>query len=113
LKRAPLRRARKPLAVRRRLRAKKRLTKRQRLAAKGKRALEEADALAAFRVSVLDRAGGVCERCAVPSRYLHAHHLRPRSRGGEHHQNNGAALCWLCHRIVHDHAAKDWKEWIR
>ena len=67
-----------------------------------------------FRVLVLQRAGGVCERCeAVDGRKLYAHHLLPRSRGGPDDPDNGAALCRRCHSAVHDHTATDWKDWIR
>lgn len=77
----------------------------------GARAKREAAALALFRRAVLERAGGRCERCGKAGR-LHAHHIRPRSRGGKHELANGAALCPACHGSTHDHTAPDWRRWV-
>lgn len=61
-------------------------------------------------VSVLRRAGGVCEKCgdAAPflrrsdgSPYLEIHHRVPLSQGGEDTIENVSALCPNCHREVH------------
>jgi 5-methylcytosine-specific restriction endonuclease McrA len=82
--------------------------------AKGKR---EAEAIKAFRSAVFERAGGHCERCGIqpPKGDLHAHHLKPRGRGGRHVVENGAALCGACHTKIHEHAkdCADWHEWLR
>ena len=44
-------------------------------------------------------------RCAVPgcsnSAYLHLHHVRPRSEGGDHHPENLVGLCSAHHRATH------------
>jgi 5-methylcytosine-specific restriction protein A len=79
--------------------------------AKGKR---EAEAIKAFRAAVCERAGGHCERCGIqpPKGDLHAHHLKPRGRGGRHVVENGAALCSICHGRVHRHEG-DWADWLR
>ena len=77
----------------------------------GARAKREASALAAFRAAVLKRAAGRCERCGKAGK-LHVHHIRPRSRGGKHVLENGAALCPRDHRAVHDHTVPDFRRWI-
>lgn len=81
----------------------------------GARGKREAEALKAFRVAVFERAGGHCERCGVQPRKgeLHAHHLKPRGRGGRHTIENGAALCAGCHDAIHTHRAVDWADWLR
>ncbi|MCT7308640.1 HNH endonuclease [Ralstonia wenshanensis] len=59
---------------------------------------------------VLDRAGGICERCrnsapfirrkgATP--YLEVHHVRQLKDGGEDSVENAMALCPNCHREFH------------
>lgn len=80
--------------------------------AKGKR---EADDIKAFRAAVYERAGGHCERCGIQPKPgdLHAHHLKPRGRGGRHTVENGAALCSDCHGRVHRREVPDAHEWIR
>ena len=79
----------------------------------GARARREAQELADFRRAVLDRSGGRCDRCQQRAGRLEAHHIHPRSRGGGHELENGAALCWPCHIRIHDHSADDWEDWIR
>ena len=82
--------------------------RRTRMKRVGKRALREADQLAAFRANPPVR----CERC-LKRRNVEAHHVLPRSRGGPHTTDNRHWLCFLCHSGVHDHTATDWKEWTR
>lgn len=93
------------------------LKRKTRLRKRGARAEREAEALAEFRRAVLARARWVCERCSeragfMPYTWLHAHHIKPRSRGGTHDPENGAALCGYCHMGVHSHTVKDWRSWI-
>lgn len=78
------------------------------LGARGKR---EAAELADFRLAVIGRARGACERCGLKRRRLHAHHVRPRSLGGKHEAGNGFALCYPCHMGAHAHR-EDWRAWI-
>jgi 5-methylcytosine-specific restriction endonuclease McrA len=77
----------------------------------GARSRREAEALADFRLAVIGRARGACERCGATGRKLHAHHVRPRSLGGKHEAGNGFALCYPCHRGAHEHR-EDWRSWI-
>jgi hypothetical protein len=48
---------------------------------------------------------GACTTDGCTSRYrLEPHHIRPRSRGGNHHPNGLTLLCWFHHHIViHQH----------
>lgn len=94
--------------------------KRKALARRGARSKREAEALAAFRKAVLERAGYKCERCRKPSHpvygpRLEAHHRLARSQGGSNDPSNGAALCGGpdgCHARVTDHRAPDWRAWV-
>lgn len=61
-------------------------------------------------VEVLERAGGVCERCenSAPfirrkdnSPYLEVHHIETLADGGEDSVENALALCPNCHRELH------------
>lgn len=89
------------------------------LAKRGKRAEREADVLREFRAAVLrgcyiPQRGFVCARCDDDffAHQIDAHHIKPRSRGGAHISENGAALCRKCHGEVHARI-EPWKEWIR
>ena len=53
-----------------------------------------------------------CERCCKNYPTIQAHHIVPRARGGSHAPSNGAALCFACHREVHDHIG-EWRRWLR
>jgi 5-methylcytosine-specific restriction endonuclease McrA len=82
-----------------------------------RRTWRERKALVAFRLAVLEAAGYRCQRCGVPDRRrrIEAHHILPRSRGGKHTKENGAALCGGprgCHALVHRHEVDDWRAWI-
>jgi hypothetical protein len=90
------------------------------LASNGRRAKREAEALGEFRKAVLARAENHCERChrdprdyigGALVRTLHAHHTKPRGRGGEHDPKFGAALCYVCHGQVHAHVPP-WRAWL-
>jgi len=82
--------------------------KRTRLKPIGRRKLREMEERQAFSKAVLER--GSCERCGS-RRMLHAHHILPVSRGGRHSPENGACLCFRCHRAVTDHTCEDWDQW--
>ena len=56
---------------------------------------------AAVRRAVLARDRGSCRLCGR-RKYVDIHHLRPRSRGGEHRRENCVVLCSACHAAVHD-----------
>lgn len=94
------------------LRRRKPLARVHRLRVLGLRALREQQALRSFRKAVLERAGRRCERCGS-DRMLHAHHILPRSLGGTHDPENGACLCWRCHRLVHDGQVENYARWKR
>jgi len=84
--------------------------RRSRLKKRGRRAAREAEALAAFSEAVLDRAGGVCERC-VKRRPLSAHHMTTNPR--LHDPELGRALCNDCHiNKVHRHQGTDWQDYF-
>lgn len=59
-----------------------------------------------------------CRRCSdryAHWSFLHAHHRLPISQGGKHNPENGAAICFRCHRLVHDHGSDEfspWWDWI-
>lgn len=82
--------------------------RRTRLKQVGKRAEREREALAAFRANPPKN----CERCNRYCDRLHAHHIKPRSRGGTHTADNRAWLCFGCHLRVHDHSAEDWRRFV-
>lgn len=67
------------------------------------------------RRAVHARADGCCERCRVrlPWPEWHCHHRKLRSQGGADDPTNLLALCWRCHRSVHDHPADSYREgWL-
>ena len=56
----------------------------------------------------------LCQRCLM-ARSTDPHELIPRGRGGSIiDEENLAALCWECHRWIHDHPlqAED-EDWLR
>ena len=61
-----------------------------------------------FADIVLWRAFWDCERCGQMSKNLHPHHLWTRARGGPDEAWNGAAVCFRCHREIHDGPDNDW-----
>lgn len=77
----------------------------------GKRAQREAEALAAFRSAVLARGRCEVEGCKR-TKNLHAHHIKPRSRGGKHDPSNGIAVCFEHHRAIHDHSLEGWSRYV-
>lgn len=85
--------------------------RRSRLRQIGKRGAADRKALASVRAEVLARAGSRCERCYA-FQVLHLHHMLARSQGGAHDASNLRALCFSCHRLVHDHAVPDASAWI-
>ena len=55
----------------------------------------------AIRSAVLHRDQGVCQIDGCRSRYrLQPHHIRPRSRGGDHDTANLVTLCWYHHHVA-------------
>lgn len=80
----------------------------KRVGARKKREMKE---LQRFRIEVLKAAGFACERCGG-TQDLHPHHRVPKSRGGSNDPSNGHCLDFNCHRLVHDHAVPDWRDWI-
>jgi 5-methylcytosine-specific restriction protein A len=68
--------------------------------------LRNADVVA----EVMDRAGGICERCGTPAPfisaktkkpYLEVHHKKTLASGGEDTVENAEAVCPNCHRQAH------------
>jgi hypothetical protein len=49
---------------------------------------------------VLAECGWRCARCRRMRR-LQIHHRRYRSHGGTHRVENLEAVCWDCHRVIH------------
>ncbi len=93
------------------------MTRRRPIRQFSKKMLAEMEARRAFSKAVIRRAHGRCERCHDCQHWsmLHAHHRLPISQGGKHDPKNGAALCFRCHRLVHDHgedAHGGWEEWL-
>jgi hypothetical protein len=55
----------------------------------------------AVRSAVLHRDQGQCQIDGCRSRYrLQPHHIRPRSRGGDHNPDNLVTLCWYHHHVA-------------
>lgn len=54
-----------------------------------------------FRQKVLWRDKYTCQKCGSKDN-LHAHHIRPKSKGGTDTVNNGISLCKDCHNALHD-----------
>lgn len=52
------------------------------------------------RAAVLRERGGACESCGEV-RYVHVHHIVPRSRGGTDHPSNLKVLCAIHHMEAH------------
>ncbi len=62
------------------------------------------------RALVMDRCGGICEKCG-DSTAVQLHHRRPRGAGGTrrtdtNQPSNALALCEGCHRYIESH--RDW-----
>lgn len=55
-----------------------------------------------LRQEVLERDGYICKNCGAKDS-LHVHHIVPKSKGGGHHLDNLATLCFNCHTKVHPH----------
>ncbi len=55
-----------------------------------------------LRQEVLERDGYICRNCGARDS-LCAHHIVPKSKGGGHHLDNLATLCFNCHVKVHPH----------
>lgn len=49
--------------------------------------------------------GYTCQRCGKVEKYIHTHHVAPRSRRPDlrHDLSNGKCLCNSCHSWVHEH----------
>lgn len=58
-----------------------------------------------WQKAVRERDAYTCQRCGVVQRYIHAHHVAPRSRRPDlrHDVSNGKCLCVSCHGWVHTH----------
>lgn len=58
-----------------------------------------------WRSAIRNRAQGHCEECGATEQqtgaYHHAHHIVPRSEGGQDTLENGKLLCVNCHDAVH------------
>jgi hypothetical protein len=57
------------------------------------------------------RGPGVCELCQVKVRDRRPHHLMSRGAGRVDIRCNLAALCFICHRAVHDNYEAKVKLW--
>lgn len=60
------------------------------------------------RRRVYERDGWTCQHCGnqggdYGDHELHAHHVVPKSRGGNHELSNLITLCGACHNAAHDH----------
>ena len=60
------------------------------------------------RRRVYERDGWTCQHCGNQGgdrgeHELHAHHVVPKSRGGNHELSNLITLCGACHNAAHDH----------
>ena len=90
------------------------MLRRYRLKRSGRRARKEAPALRAFVDAIRKRcraANGwyICEVCSGLTRSIDAHHVKPRSRGGDHDPRhparggNGLGVCRGCHEWIGSH----------
>lgn len=85
---------------------------------RGLRYERDKEFLARFRMQVLERDNYTCQypgcgkSWANSSAPIDAHHRRPRSRGGAHDPENGISLCRDHHRLVHDHAVENWRDFV-
>ena len=78
----------------------------------GKRGRAIREELRRVRAAVIERAGGICERCHDERcKPLHVHHTKRRSQGGEHTLDNLRALGERCHAEVHAGSA-DAHRWL-
>lgn len=109
MKRSPIKRG-KPLS-----RGSKRLARGSKSLKRGgslKRGRAIREELRRVRAAVIERAGGICERCHDERcQPLHVHHTKRRSQGGEHTIDNLRALGERCHAEVHAGSA-DAHRWI-
>ena len=88
--------------------------RRSSLKRRGRRATKEGPALRAFIDTVRKRCRAandwyICEVCSGLTRVIEAHHVRPRSLGGEHdgrhpaRGGNGLGCCSGCHNWIGSH----------
>lgn len=58
-----------------------------------------------WKIAVRIKDGYTCQRCGKVEKYIHAHHIAPRSRRPDlrHVVSNGKCLCNSCHTWVHEH----------
>ncbi len=74
--------------------------------------LPRKDAVESIRRQVLERANGICDKCARILTWgtLHMHERIARSAGGEQSLSNAWALCYDCHILgEHGNRAPQWK----
>jgi len=75
--------------------------------------------LIAARAEVWGRSGGWCEAmtpaCPFERHLAHqAHHVLPRSQGGQHDPENLLAVCSPAHDWIHAHPARSYEAgWLR
>lgn len=62
-----------------------------------------------WSLAVIDRYGGVCQKCGKPGENPHHVFLR-RYMGSRFLKENGITLCTACHRWAHDYP-EDFMEW--
>jgi len=69
----------------------------------------------ALSLVVRRRDGNRCQTCGdiAPIKYSpygspHAHHIKPRSKGGPDRLSNLITLCNLCHAVLHPHLWPSW-----
>ena len=79
----------------------------------GRRGQAIGDVLRAVRPFVLARDRHLCQRCkSALCKPLEVHHRRSRAQGGGHNPENLVTLGRSCHRMVTDHTAFDWRNWV-
>jgi hypothetical protein len=63
-----------------------------------------------LRPVVFSRDGNVCAYCGSLDGPFEVDHVRPRSRGGEHHLDNLTVACRPCNRSKRDRTVAEWLE---